>query len=143
MTIDVKQGTFISAIGKVSLDSSGQLVMTKLVALLAGGVSQATKLLKRKIREQTKDAALLTIVSGCLLFLTGAMLVNNYRTYRYRREIADMESEVDKINQQLQGLRRLPTKFTEAGTFCVICQDKASQVIFVPCNHVNCCYECI
>ena len=73
-----------------------------------------------------KGAIFLSVISGCLLFFTGAMLVNNYRTYRYRREIADMESEVDRINQRLQGLRRLPTKFTEAGTFCVICQDKAS-----------------
>ena len=51
VTIDVRQGSFISAIGKVSLDSSGQLAMTKLVAVLAGGVSEATKLLKRKIKE--------------------------------------------------------------------------------------------
>ena len=45
--MSLKEGKFLSALGTVDVDSTGKLVMTNLVAVIAGGIYEAKKYLKR------------------------------------------------------------------------------------------------
>lgn len=133
--MQVLEGACLSVLGTVEVDSSGELVMTKMVAVVAGGLHEVKKYLKMQIGHYTTSARLLAIISALSLSVAGYL---GYLSHQNRKQEEELKGAIAALEQ-----KRMPTaKAEEMGTQCLICYTNPSNVVLVPCNHLCICSEC-
>ena len=127
------EGSFVSALGTVNLDSNGQLVMSNLVAIITGGIYEAKKYLNLQINKQLVYTRGLFAVSAFSFAVALFCLYDVYKTGKLREE----------ARQIMQAADEMPSaKAERTGTMCTYCWSKPSNIILVPCNHLCICEEC-
>ena len=123
----------MSYIGEISLDSSGQVTLNSVVAVLAGGISEARRFLKKAIKNENFYGTYFVILGGFCMSVAGLLAFLDYRKTKKRNILSELDRKVFKI----------PTEKARAmGTFCCICLSQPVNVIFEICNHASCCFEC-
>ena len=155
VVLKVAQGSFVSAIGQIELNETGKVALTNVLAILAGGVSEAKNYLKTQMKAMKQKS----MISGLLCFTVFAFVfqqiyfeVNKYFAWRNVQNILDEQQEIldaqedkkDKvINRQQTVVKRMPTKAAEeVDSFCKICMCNPSNIVIVPCNHLCMCGDC-
>ena len=96
----VREGESLSALGKLTINSDGEVVLSRCLALLAGGVPEARQFLKEKIG--VTNTAVLCFGVG-ILICAGVFaselyeLYNCYRIETHKRSVRDQFLEPSDI----------------------------------------------
>ena len=74
----------MSYIGKISLDSSGQVTMTSVIAVLAGGITEARRFLKKAIKNENFYGTYFALLGGFCMSVVGLLGFLEYRQFKKR-----------------------------------------------------------
>lgn len=133
--MQIYEGACLSVLGTVGIDGDGNLYMTNLVAVMAGGIVEAKRQLNNLSRHNKVAGRIFLAIST--ISLTAAVYCG-YLSYEHRKQAKENQDA-----QEMLHLKKMPTvKAEEMGTQCLICYTNPSNVVLVPCNHLCMCSEC-
>lgn len=83
--MQIREGSCLSMLGMVTYDSdTGKIELSNLMAVLAGGVSEARRFLKTEISHNMTNLRTLSLIS--CLFLASAVAIGYVKYLRYNHE---------------------------------------------------------
>ena len=111
--------------------------MNNLIAILAGGISEAKRYLKTEISFNRVKANLFAGL-GSLFFISTAVI--GYLKYIKYKQEKQLRESIEKSKDEIT---KMPTiRADEMGTHCLICLVKPSNIVLIPCNHLCVCSSC-
>lgn len=137
------EGTALTLLGTVTYNSdTNQIQLTKVAAIVAGGVKESINYLKSEIQYLSSIRLILGVTTLLCFSINGFLM---YQKNKEKR--ASEKAEQDQLNAQKLvkscTLRRFPTaKANEQGIVCLVCLTNPSNVVAIPCNHLATCNEC-
>ena len=135
--MQIQQGSCLSLLGLVNIDENGKCTMTNLMAVLAGGLKEALRLIKSEKKQTTILTWLFSGLSLLSFFAAGS--------YAYYNNLKKMQAQQlkDSLEKASMDRHKMPTVRAETmGTLCNICYENPCNIVLIPCNHLCICSDC-
>ena len=131
----------------LTLDAtSGELKLTNLSQIFAGGAQEIDRLLRESIRffrERRIDRITDIGTSILIALFFGSILYIDYKNRRNLRKLNEtMSREQERISKERQP--KIEDSITEQGSpECFVCLENLATQILAPCNHMCLCLPCM
>ena len=123
-----------STIGQIILED-GEIKMTNLILVFAGGLSEAKRVLKLYINQYSKQSVL-----WCGLSIATAVIAAGFAHIIYSENYVHNEI-IRKTHNRKENPMPIESA-EECGTHCIICSTNPISQIFTPCGHLCLCFDC-
>ena len=81
----LSEGQFTSVLGKLTLDSSGNVILTSILGVLSGGISEAKKLMKSAMKIEKESATLFFFFGTFFLSVASQLALKFYQLNKRAR----------------------------------------------------------
>ena len=127
----------MSFLGLVELNQAGNLQMSNLLTVIAGGLTHALKYIKGEMQKAKNIGRLFLGLSALSFFGAISFAFNNYikklQAAQLKESFEKSQNEKYKMPDQIASLMDLE---------CRICMNDPCNIVLVPCNHLCMCVKC-